>query len=345
MKYTFNTVEVRELARHMRDAKKHTTGDRGLLYLVKDDGVYIRSPGLPKLLDSKNDEKVAFAKSFREVGNFDKHDTWTHAISGAWIEAILNMRDPQFTIVRRNKTMHLVGGDKLHDDEASGAVASDKKPKKVKAPREPKAPKRSLPDSYSSLGVVVALANVGDVVGTLTAKKARIMLRKAKKKPAAGWAWTQSEVADIVAFLRAEPAPKASRKGVGRSSSKARRELLNTDKDGYGQDSRRAKAGTKRSKEKPPQHSIPGMRKKFKDVDGPAIMKKLEDTMNLIYAKWSKEKTKADIVDYSRIISKKLPKGHKFVEMTKKPFGFKFSANGRNWHFTFNWATMMVKPI
>ena len=209
MKLTFITKEVQEQVAYTLKAKRHD-GEKGL-FLVRDDGAYIVSTALPRLKDSKNDDKVAYAVHRGEKGRIAEQ-SWTHIISGTWLSVIMRLKTERFTIVRRNNLLQLVGGEKLRDDE----VVKAPKAKRAKKQREPKA--KRVPDGYSSLAAIVA-----GIGGSMTTKKARIMLRKAKKKPVEGWAWPEGEVAAVKAFLCAKPAPKAT--GKVRTLLKGRRAI------------------------------------------------------------------------------------------------------------------------
>ena len=56
-----------------------------------------------------------------------------------------------------------------------------------------------------------------------------------------------------------------------------------------------------------------------------AMHLKLEPLMLSLYARWADEKDFENINDYAEPIKKALPRGFKFLKMSKRPFGFKFS--------------------
>lgn len=56
-----------------------------------------------------------------------------------------------------------------------------------------------------------------------------------------------------------------------------------------------------------------------------AVVDKLANLLDQLYARWQDEREYEDIADYGLAIAKQLPSGFTLLKATKRPFGFRFS--------------------
>lgn len=57
-----------------------------------------------------------------------------------------------------------------------------------------------------------------------------------------------------------------------------------------------------------------------------AMFESIQQTVEYLAARWADESECEDIREYQAVIEKNLPEGFKLVKMTKRPFGFHFTA-------------------
>jgi len=70
------------------------------------------------------------------------------------------------------------------------------------------------------------------------------------------------------------------------------------------------------------------------------------DTAASLYGRWLDEKDYEDINDYLPVVVKTADEfGVSIVKMTKRPFGFHFSVDGRTFAMTVNTRTISYKRI
>ena len=76
------------------------------------------------------------------------------------------------------------------------------------------------------------------------------------------------------------------------------------------------------------------------------VMSTVQDAMEYGYMRWQNEKDYEDINDYSILFEKKLdPLVIKFLKMTKRPFGFKFTAGGKKFQLAITAKRYYVKLL
>jgi len=74
--------------------------------------------------------------------------------------------------------------------------------------------------------------------------------------------------------------------------------------------------------------------------------KKVQDCAVYLYGRWLDEREYEDIKEYGQVVAPHMMKlGVKFKKMNKRPFGFTFEVDGRDYQITVNSREMRVMQV